>query len=223
MTITEYTSRFEELCRFSEICQGAPEDFAEWKCIKYEGGLRSDIMSFVAPMEIRTFSKLVNKTRVAEECLRKVALDKSDHRSSVREDHGRNLAPRGQDFKRGGNIPQQHQGQNSFRSFNNNNNQGRGREKQAQLPQDDSTYRRCGRYHPNTLCRAGWDVCYYCGGAGHISWNCPEKKNQDARRAPQAERAYTIRANGAKGTDAPIKGNNVLVMKIWTALHDDDL
>ncbi|KAL4314875.1 uncharacterized protein LOC107640315 [Arachis ipaensis] len=131
MTITEYTSMFEELCRFSRICQGAPEDFAEWKYIKYEGGLRSDILSFVAPMEIRTFSELVNKTRVAEECLRKAALDKSDHQSSVREDHGRNLAPRGQDFKGGGNTPQQHQVQSSFRRFNNNNNQGKGRGKHA--------------------------------------------------------------------------------------------
>ncbi|XP_072053695.1 uncharacterized protein [Arachis hypogaea] len=33
MTITEYTSRFEELCRFSRICQGAPEDFAEWNTL----------------------------------------------------------------------------------------------------------------------------------------------------------------------------------------------
>ncbi|XP_016173173.1 uncharacterized protein LOC107615641 [Arachis ipaensis] len=71
MSVTEYTSRFEELCRFSRICQGAPEDFAEWKCIKYEGGLRSDILSFFAPMEIRVFSELVNKSRVAEECVRK--------------------------------------------------------------------------------------------------------------------------------------------------------
>ncbi|XP_016191928.1 uncharacterized protein LOC107632787 [Arachis ipaensis] len=29
MTDTEYTSIFEELCRFSQICQGAPKDFAE--------------------------------------------------------------------------------------------------------------------------------------------------------------------------------------------------
>ncbi|XP_072072084.1 uncharacterized protein [Arachis hypogaea] len=58
MTIAEYTSKFEELCHFSRICQGAPEDFAEWKCIKYEGGLRSDILSFVAPIEIRVFSEL---------------------------------------------------------------------------------------------------------------------------------------------------------------------
>ncbi|XP_020989539.1 uncharacterized protein LOC110276769 [Arachis duranensis] len=76
MTVTEYTSRFEVLCHFSRICQGAPEDFAEWKCIKYEGGLRSDILSFVAPMEIRVFSELVNKSRVAEDCLRKATSDK---------------------------------------------------------------------------------------------------------------------------------------------------
>ncbi|XP_016199433.1 uncharacterized protein LOC107640426 [Arachis ipaensis] len=76
MTVTKYTCRFEKLCRFSCICQGAPEDFAEWKCIKYEGGLRSDILGFVAPMEIRVFSELVNKSRVAEECVRKVAAEK---------------------------------------------------------------------------------------------------------------------------------------------------
>ncbi|XP_015965316.1 uncharacterized protein LOC107489049 [Arachis duranensis] len=169
MTVTEYTSKFEELCRFSRICQRAPEDFVEWKCIKYEGGLRGNIESFIAPMEIQTFSKLVNKTRVAEECLRKAALDKSDHQSSVREDHGRNFVPRGQDFKRGGNTPQQHQGQSSFRRFNNNNNQGKGRGKQAQFLQDDLTCRRCGRYHPNTPCRADWDVCYYYGRAGNMS------------------------------------------------------
>ncbi|XP_015970616.1 uncharacterized protein LOC107494094 [Arachis duranensis] len=51
--------------------QGAPGDFEEWKCIKYEGGLRSDILSLVGPMEIRTFSELVNKSRVAEECVKK--------------------------------------------------------------------------------------------------------------------------------------------------------
>ncbi|XP_072077974.1 uncharacterized protein [Arachis hypogaea] len=71
MSVSEYTDKFEELFRFSCMCQGAPEDFEEWKCIKYEGGLRSDIYSSVGPMEIRTFSKLVNKSRVAEECVKK--------------------------------------------------------------------------------------------------------------------------------------------------------
>ncbi|XP_016199825.1 uncharacterized protein LOC107640837 [Arachis ipaensis] len=100
MTITEYTSRFEELCRFSRICQGAPEDFAEWKCIKYEGGLRSDIQSFLAPMEIRVISELVNKSRIAEECVRNAAVAKNDNRESHQRDHHQNLAPRSQEFKR---------------------------------------------------------------------------------------------------------------------------
>ncbi|XP_052111589.1 uncharacterized protein LOC127742948 [Arachis duranensis] len=78
--VTEYTCQFEELCRFSRICQGVPEDFAEWKCIKYEGGRWSDILSFVAPMEIRVFSELVNKSRVAEECVRKAAAEKGSLR-----------------------------------------------------------------------------------------------------------------------------------------------
>ncbi|KAL4373531.1 hypothetical protein AHAS_Ahas05G0091100 [Arachis hypogaea] len=66
MSVSEYTDKFEELFRFSRMCQGAPGDFEEWKCIKYEGGLWSDILSSVAPMEIRTFSELVNKSRIAE-------------------------------------------------------------------------------------------------------------------------------------------------------------
>ncbi|XP_057744942.1 uncharacterized protein LOC130962793 [Arachis stenosperma] len=95
MTVAEYTSKFEELCRFSCICQGAPEDFAEWKCIKYEGGLRSDILSFVSPMEIRVFSKLVNKSRVAEDCVRKAAVEKGSLRVPFQGPSGRNFAPRG--------------------------------------------------------------------------------------------------------------------------------
>ncbi|XP_020961130.1 uncharacterized protein LOC110263713 [Arachis ipaensis] len=99
MTIAEYTSKFKELCRFSRICQGAPEDFVEWKCIKYEGGLRSDILSFVAPMEIRVFSELVNKSRVAEDCVRKAAAEKGSLRVPFQRPSGRNFAPRGKNFK----------------------------------------------------------------------------------------------------------------------------
>ncbi|XP_015935303.1 uncharacterized protein LOC107461329 [Arachis duranensis] len=106
MTVTEYTSRFEELCRFSRICQGALEDFIESKCIKYEGGLQSDILSFVAPMEIRVFFELVNKSRVAEDCVRKAAAEKGSLRVPFQRPSGRNFAPRGRNFKRGGFVPQ---------------------------------------------------------------------------------------------------------------------
>ncbi|XP_020997319.1 uncharacterized protein LOC110280571 [Arachis duranensis] len=100
MTVTKYTSRFEELCHFSRICQCAPKDFAGWKCIKYKGGLRSDIMSFVDPMEIRVFSELVNKSRVAEECVRKAAVEKGSLRVPFQRPLGRNFAPRGRRFRK---------------------------------------------------------------------------------------------------------------------------
>ncbi|XP_057740340.1 uncharacterized protein LOC130957502 [Arachis stenosperma] len=125
MTITEYTSKFEKLRRFSRICQGAPEDFAEWKCIRYEGGFRSDIQSFVAPMEIRVFSELVNKSRVAEDCVRRAAAEKESMRMPFQRTTGRNFAPRDRQFKHGGFVPQNNQGQSNFRRPNTNANQGR--------------------------------------------------------------------------------------------------
>ncbi|XP_015970113.1 uncharacterized protein LOC107493540 [Arachis duranensis] len=67
---------------FSRMCQGTPGDYEEWKCIKYEGGLRSDIFSSVGPMEIRTFSELVNKSKVAEECVKKAAAERGSHKGS---------------------------------------------------------------------------------------------------------------------------------------------
>ncbi|XP_016185536.1 uncharacterized protein LOC107627197 [Arachis ipaensis] len=67
LSMADYTSQFEELYRFSRVCQGAPETYESWKCIKYQRGLKDNIMTAVAPLEIRIFSDLVNKARVVEE------------------------------------------------------------------------------------------------------------------------------------------------------------
>ncbi|KAL4294755.1 hypothetical protein AHAS_Ahas18G0259800 [Arachis hypogaea] len=96
MSVSEYTNKFEELYRFFRICQGAPGDFEEWKCIKYEGGLRSDILSSVGSMEIRVFSDLVNKSRIVEECLKKAAVAGGESWEFRRRDHNQNFAPKGQ-------------------------------------------------------------------------------------------------------------------------------
>ncbi|XP_025623583.2 transposon Tf2-1 polyprotein [Arachis hypogaea] len=203
MTVAEYTSKFEELCRFSRICQGAPEDFAEWKCIKYEGGLRSDILSFVAPMEIRVFSELVNKSRVAEDCVRKAAAEKGSLRVPFQRPSGRNFAPRGRNFKHGGSVPQQTQGQGNYRRLNTNVNQGRRFGKQ---PQQDLNCQRCGRYHLGVPCRVGLGVCYSCGQPGHMATNCPEKKKYESGRVQQPGRVYTTSTIGAEGSETLIRG-----------------
>ncbi|KAL4329119.1 hypothetical protein AHAS_Ahas13G0268200 [Arachis hypogaea] len=73
LSVADYTNKFEELCRFSRVCQGAPKTYESWKCIKYQRGLKDSIMTAVAPMEIRVFSDLVNKARVVEEYAKTVA------------------------------------------------------------------------------------------------------------------------------------------------------
>ncbi|KAL4306708.1 hypothetical protein AHAS_Ahas16G0205300 [Arachis hypogaea] len=61
-------------------------------------------------METRTFFELVNKSRVAEDCVRKGALEKGCHRVPFQWNQGRNFALRGRNFKRGGYVPQLPQG-----------------------------------------------------------------------------------------------------------------
>ncbi|XP_015944890.2 uncharacterized protein LOC107470017 [Arachis duranensis] len=132
MSVFEYTDKFEELFRFSRMSQGAPGDFEEWKCIKYEGGLRSDIYSSVGPMEIRTFSELVNKSRVAEEYVKKAATERESHRGPFPLNRGKSFAPRGPPFKRGGFGSCYSCGKPGYKAFNcpEKQRQGAGRAQQ---------------------------------------------------------------------------------------------
>ncbi|XP_016206406.1 uncharacterized protein LOC107646759 [Arachis ipaensis] len=119
MTIAEYTSKFEELCRFSRISQGTPESYEGWKCVKYEVGLGEDIRCVVAPLEIRRFSELVDKARVVEEYAKTVASSRDTHGGNTNQGRGNHLGPRGQNFKRNEHTPQHLRGQGDFRRNDN--------------------------------------------------------------------------------------------------------
>ncbi|KAL4373218.1 hypothetical protein AHAS_Ahas05G0059800 [Arachis hypogaea] len=147
MSVAEYTNKFEKLCRFSKICQGAPGDFMEWKCIKYKGGLWSDILSSVGPIEIRVFSDLLNKSRVTEDCMKKAALERNDNREFHQRNHNQNLVPTGQEFRRRG--------------------------KQTRDISEELMCQKCVRCHPDRPCRFGLDLCYKCGLPGCVSRNYP--------------------------------------------------
>ncbi|KAL4306024.1 hypothetical protein AHAS_Ahas16G0136900 [Arachis hypogaea] len=94
LSVVDYTSRFEELCRFSRACQGAPETYKSWKCIKYQRGLKDDIMTAVAPMKIHIFSELVNKARVVEEYAKTVASSKDTSEGNTSRERDDHLGPR---------------------------------------------------------------------------------------------------------------------------------
>ncbi|MED6160211.1 hypothetical protein PIB30_117913 [Stylosanthes scabra] len=95
MSVDTYTNKFEELCRFSRICQGAPEGYEEWKCLKYQDGLRDDIMRAVAPLEIKSFAELVNKSRMIKECSKKTMVTSNNRGGYHNQRRGKYFAPRG--------------------------------------------------------------------------------------------------------------------------------
>ena len=91
-SVSKYIAKFEELCKFSTIYQLNSDEV--WKCIKFEGGLREDILAVVGPMEIQDFPTLVNKCRLVEECNKKLAAAKS-----AGSNFKKGLAPQGPKFK----------------------------------------------------------------------------------------------------------------------------
>jgi len=94
-TVTEYAERFKHLSRFYTL----PLD-EEWRCRKFENGLRGDIRLMVAPLSIKDFGALVEKARVMEKMKREVEGQRPSSHSHPRGsvDH---LGP-GPDMRSGG-------------------------------------------------------------------------------------------------------------------------
>jgi len=59
--VAEYAEKFKHLSRFYTM----PLD-EEWRCRKFENGLRGDLRLMVAPLSIKDFAALVEKARVME-------------------------------------------------------------------------------------------------------------------------------------------------------------
>ncbi|XP_072065771.1 uncharacterized protein [Arachis hypogaea] len=189
--------------------EGDPETFESWRCIKYQRGLKDNIMTAVAPMEIRVFSDLVNKARVVEEYGKTVAASKDTHGGSSSRGRGKYFHPRGQSFKRGGYTLQ---GQGGFRKNNQNQFQyakGRGNQSKSY---PDLACDRCGRFHPYDSCKIGLGGCFKCGLPGHIARDCPRGRDQNAGQSQHQGRVFAVNAKDASKADPLMKGENGVVV-----------
>ncbi|XP_016192422.1 uncharacterized protein K02A2.6-like [Arachis ipaensis] len=217
LSVADYTSKFEELCRFFRVCQGAPETYESWKCIKYQRGLKDNIMTAVTPMEIRTFSELVNKARVVEEYAKTVAASKDTHGGNTSKGRGKYFHLRGQSFKRGGYAPQ---GQGGFRKNTQDQFQhGKGRGNQSKIS-PDLTYVRCGYFHPYDSCKIGLGGCFNCGLPGHIARDCTHGKNPNAGQSQHQGRVFAVNAKDASKADPLIRGICLIGDKTLISLYD---
>ena len=59
--MTKYPEKFKHLKRFYTL-----QLDKEWRCRKFENGVRGDIRLMVAPLSIKDFAALVEKTRAME-------------------------------------------------------------------------------------------------------------------------------------------------------------
>ena len=57
-----YIERFEYLARFN-----SPVVTEEWRCRKFEGGLKHELRRFIVPLRIREFPVLVEQAKTVEQ------------------------------------------------------------------------------------------------------------------------------------------------------------
>ena len=62
MTVQAYIERFEYLARFY-----SPVVTEEWRCMKFEGGLKHELRCFIVPLQIREFPILVEQAKTVEQ------------------------------------------------------------------------------------------------------------------------------------------------------------
>jgi len=181
MSVPEYVNKFEHLARYSS--QNITE---EWKCLKFERGLKHELKKVVTPLRERRFPVLVEQAKSAEHLEKGPGPTVSRHQKNVAE---------ARQMKKSYSRPQTSQGPTCYQC-------GRPHLKRN-CPQLASRVGRSGDRHK----------CFICDKPGHFANNCPEKKSPNAKKptASPVERARAAyRVFALTTIEATQSGNLIL-------------
>ncbi|XP_074341812.1 uncharacterized protein LOC141679203 [Apium graveolens] len=143
-TVIEYEAEFTILAKYASTLVADESSRAR----RLEEGLRSNIRNSVASFELQTYEADLNKELVIERGLAE------SEKASGSWNKRRFTQTGGQSFQ-GGPLKKPH-------VYDNIGGQG-----------DRERCSRCGKNHPDKVCRWNTDACFYCGEVGHKISNCP--------------------------------------------------
>ncbi|KAA3456046.1 DNA/RNA polymerases superfamily protein [Gossypium australe] len=148
------------------------------RCVRFEDGLNDELRVLIAPQQVRTFAKLVEKAKIAEEA-----------KNSARQNRDRGRGRGKRDFRYSGSTK-------SFQKRPRNDEPA-----QARAPAVTNQIQPCpdcGKQHSGE-CWKRTGGCFKCGSKDHQFKNCP-------RRTAQTQEARNHDAQPARGTQQPPRG-----------------
>jgi len=178
----EYVNRFEYLARFS-----SQNMTKEWKCLKFERGLKHELKKVVTPLRERRFHVLVEQAKSAEHLEKGPGPVVSRHQKSVVE---------ARQMKKSYSRPQTSGGPTCYHCGG------------------PHLKRNCPQLTGGVGGSGDRRKCFICDKPGHFANNCLEKKSLGAKKPAVASPAEQARAVGRvfamTSTEATQSGNLIL-------------
>lgn len=173
MTVGDYASKFESLSKYS----WCPDE--DWKCRRFEDGLRHDIKESVVLLEIREFPKLLDRCNKVEEMKKTRVVRPRDFGPPRFKNRDNKIQWKPYDRPMGN----QHF-QSAFGS-------GGGFGQAYVTPLKCPT---CGKARDLKNCPSRGSICFCCGKPGHYAQDCNKPKAESL--------VNNIPAAGSKGDEA---------------------
>jgi len=212
--VAEYAEKFKHLSRFYTMLLNE-----EWRCRKFENGLRGDLHLMVAPLSIKDFAALVEKVRVMEKM--KVEVEtQPPHQQRV-----------------GGPYRSKHKHEERRKPYTRPHSHSQGSRESSSQQGKIQCYQCAGSHKRNVYSQlADFKRCNNCGREGQFGRDCPTlaravtcppvqtpAQNQQRHRGnkPQVtSRVYAMTKAEAAGSGNLVIGHCVIAGKSYCVLYD---